>query len=407
MSHSLPADTSPLNAASAHSTAPASTDPQRAQDTYLPASLSPPEKLIEAARAGRMIILVDDENRENEGDLILPAQMVTPETINFIAKYARGLICLAMDHRRIAELGLPPMTAHNGSRHGTAFTVSIGAREGVTTGISAADRAHTVQVAIDPRKGRQDIVTPGHIFPLEAREGGVLVRAGHTEAAVDIARLAGLIPAGVLCEIMNEDGTMARLLDLQIFAARHGLLIGTIADLIAYRRRTETLVERRLTTPLKSRYGGDFTLHLYVNKVTYAEHLALVKGSISQNAPTLVRVHALSVLGDVLGEEGEGAESGALAAAMMAVAKAQNGVVVLIREPSPVSVSERLIQRLQGEKTPPDLRDYGIGAQILLDLGVRKMRLLSNSRRALVGLEGYGLEIIGHEPLILPGALSP
>ena len=243
--------------------------------------LSPTEEILEEARQGRMFILVDDEDRENEGDLVIPAQCATPEAVNFMAKFGRGLICLAMDSARIERLHLPLMAQQNGTRHQTAFTVSIEAREGVTTGISAADRARTVQVAIDPKTGPQDITTPGHVFPLLARDGGVLVRAGHTEAAVDIARMVGQVPAGVICEIMNDDGTMARLPDLVQFAQFHGLKVGTIADLIAHRRRTETIVEQRLVGTLDSRYGGRFQTYVYVNKVAYAEHIALVRGDIS------------------------------------------------------------------------------------------------------------------------------
>src|SRR5579871_3226059 len=263
--------------------------------------VSPTETIIEEARNGRMFVLVDDEDRENEGDLVIPAQMATPEAINFMAKYGRGLICLAMTDERVRELGLPLMSPSNESRLRTAFTISIEAREGVTTGISAPDRARTIAVAIDPSRGRNDIVSPGHVFPLVAREGGVLVRSGHTEAAVDVARLAGLNPSGVICEIMNDDGTMARRPDLVRFAQLHGLKIATIADLIAYRRRHDRLVEKKLETDFDSRYGGRYRMHIYVNKVAYVEHVALVKGDIATPGPVLVRMHSLNVLDDVLG----------------------------------------------------------------------------------------------------------
>ncbi|HYE00047.1 MAG TPA: 3,4-dihydroxy-2-butanone-4-phosphate synthase, partial [Alphaproteobacteria bacterium] len=318
-----------------------------------------------------MFILVDDEDRENEGDLVIPAQMATPEAINFMAKWGRGLICLAMERERVQQLGIPLMPQQNTTRHsGTAFTVSIEAREGVTTGISAADRAHTIQVAINPLCGPQDITTPGHIFPLVAREGGVLVRTGHTEAAVDISRLAGLNPSGVICEIMADDGTMARMPDLIKFAQFHGLKIGTIADLIAYRRRTETIVRRLVETELTSEFGGSFRMHVYANTVTYAEHIALVKGDVSGGGPVLVRMHALNVLDDVLGDHHAG-RAGELQNAMREIAREGRGVVVLIREPQPTSLSDRLKARLAAEAGGPkdgggELRDYGIGAQILL-----------------------------------------
>ncbi len=362
--------------------------------------VSSPEEVIEEARNGRMFILVDDEGRENEGDLVIPAQMATPEAINFMAKYGRGLICLAMTGERIAELGLPLMARKNESRHETAFTVSIEAKEGITTGISAPDRAHTVAVAVDPSKGAADIVTPGHIFPLMAREGGVLVRTGHTEAAVDISRLAGLNPAGVICEIMNDDGTMARRDDLIAFAQQHGLKIATIADLIAYRRVNDHIVERTIKTRFTSRYGGEFNMAIYVNRVSYAEHVALWMGDPeSSDDPVLVRMHALNVLDDVLGDETSG-KAGELQRSLEIIGREGRGVVVLIREPTPKSLSETLRARI-GEpvKGSGELRDYGVGAQILLDLGVRQMVLLSNTQRNIVGLEGYGLEVVDQRPI--------
>ncbi len=356
--------------------------------------LSSIEDILEDARQGRMFILVDDEGRENEGDLIIPASMATPEAINFMARYGRGLICLSLTSERVQQLGLPLMAQRNESRHGTAFTVSIEARQGISTGISAADRARTVAVAISPESDARDIATPGHIFPLMARDGGVLVRAGHTEAAVDVARLSGLQPAGVICEIMNDDGTMARMGDLIKFAQFHGLKIGTIADLIAYRRRTETYVERRAEAELDSSYGGKFRAVVYVNKIAYSEHIALVKGDVTAPGTVPVRMHALDVLSDTLGDTA--GKAGMLQSAMRLIANEDRGVVVLIREALPTAVSDK-IRRKAGEHVPHrvELRDYGIGAQILFDLGVREMELLTNSDYDIVGIEGYGLTITG------------
>jgi 3,4-dihydroxy 2-butanone 4-phosphate synthase/GTP cyclohydrolase II len=371
-------------------------DPKPVAEAFSDA-IAPIEEIIAEARAGRMFVLVDDEDRENEGDVVIAAQFADAEAINFMAKHARGLICLAMTRERIEALGLPLMAQANGTRHQTAFTVSIEAREGVTTGISAADRARTIAVAIDPTKGRADIVTPGHVFPLMAREGGTLVRAGHTEAAVDIARLAGLIPAGVICEVMNDDGTMARLPDLVAFARRHGLKLGTIADLIAYRRRTERLVRRIAETTIESAWGGTFRMIVYANTVEYAEHVALIKGEAGSGGPVLVRVHAVNVLTDVLGDGVPPGGESDLHAAMRMIGNEGRGVVVLIREPRPTALSERVARREEG--MPPALRDYGVGAQILADLGVREMVLLTNHPRAVVGLEGYGLAIVAHRPI--------
>ena len=365
-------------------------------------SLSSVEDIIDDARNGRMFILVDDEDRENEGDIVVPAQMATPDAINFMAKYGRGLICLALTHQRVRALNLPPMARRNTSRHETAFTVSIEAREGVTTGISASDRARTVAVAIDPSKNSEDIVAPGHIFPLEARDGGVLVRAGHTEAAVDIARLAGLNPSGVICEIMNDDGTMARMPDLVRFAEAHGLRIGSIADLIAYRLRHDRSVERLLESPFESLYGDGFRMLVYVNRVAYAEHLALVKGDLEAEGPVLVRMHAFNVLEDALGDTSTG-KAEELRQAMGMIDQAGCGVVVFIREPYKTALSDRVRARISGEEeNGPQLRDYGVGAQILLDLGVREMILLSNTRRTIIGLQGYGLKITGQQPISGP-----
>ncbi len=346
--------------------------------------------IIEEARAGRIFILVDDEDRENEGDLVIPAQFATPDAINFMIKHARGLVCLAMTKSRCEALGLPLMTQANGTRHETAFTISIEAREGVSTGISAADRARTVAVAINPELGRADIVSPGHIFPLMARDGGTLVRAGHTEAAVDIARLAGLIPAGVICEIIKDDGTMARLPDLVSFAQLHNLKLGTIADLIAYRRRNEQLVKRAEQGSVAAPNGGNWKLIAFESKVDGLEHLALVKGDISGPEPVLVRMHGMDLISDVLGGE----HFLALRGAMAQIEAAQRGVVVVLREQRKAAMSVGIRALVEGKSPPPALRDYGIGAQILLDLGVKNMVLLSNHKRSIIGLEGYGLNIV-------------
>ena len=361
-------------------------------------SLSSIEEVIEEAKLGRIFILVDDENRENEGDLCIPAEMATPDVINFMAKYARGLICLAMQRSRVEQLGLSLMARRNEGRHETAFTVSIEAREGVTTGISAHDRAHTISVATDVSRGQDDIVTPGHVFPLVARDGGSLVRAGHTEAVVDIARLAGLTPAGVICEIMNDDGTMARLPDLMGFAEQHNLKIATIADLISYRRRTESIVERSLESVLNSRHGGSWRLIVYLNKVTYAEHIALIKGDITEDAPILVRMHSLNVMEDVLGDQSGSRGGGELQSAMRNIADKGRGVVVVMREPTSTALSEKIRSKIKSATseggTENELRDYGVGAQILLDLGIKEMILLTNSEQTVIGLEGYGLSIL-------------
>jgi len=362
-------------------------------------TLSPIEEIIEDARNGRMFILVDDESRENEGDLVIPAQMATPDAINFMAMYGRGLICLSLTSGRVRDLNLPLMAQHNASRHQTAFTVSIEAREGVSTGISASDRARTIAVAIDPTKGAHDIISPGHVFPLVARDGGVLVRAGHTEAAVDVARLAGLYPAGVICEIMNDDGTMARLPDLIPFAKRHSLKVASIADLIAYRLRNDRIVARGPETEIHARVGGTFRLIVYVNEVAYAEHIALVKGDITTGPPVLVRMHALDVLDDLVGDTTRGKHND-LQGAMRLIGEAGRGVVVLIREPRATSLSERVRQSsAEGDAAGGELRDYGVGAQILRDLKIRDMILLSNSQRTIVGLTGYGLGVVDRRPI--------
>lgn len=360
--------------------------------------LSSIEEIIAEAKAGRMVILVDDEDRENEGDLVIPAQFATAEIINSMAKHARGLICLALEKAQVERLGLPPMARHNASRHATAFTVSIEAREGVTTGISAADRARTIAAASAPEAHAHDIASPGHIFPLEAREGGTLVRAGHTEAAVDIARLAGLVPAGVICEIMNDDGSMARLPDLLKFAATHQLKIGTIADLIAYRRRAEKLVTRLVESTINTGFAGEFRCIAYAQSPGYAEHLALIKNTITAATPTLVRMHALDIMHDVLGDTSHG-KAGILHQSMRLIDEAGSGVLVLLREARRTAASDGLKLRRGEEPATPILRDYGIGAQILLDLGVRDMTLLTNTPKMIVGLEGYGLHVSDHRPI--------
>jgi 3,4-dihydroxy 2-butanone 4-phosphate synthase/GTP cyclohydrolase II len=367
------------------------------EDDSLTGAISPIEDIIEDARNGRPYILVDAEDRENEGDVIIPAQFATPEQINFMAKHARGLICLSITAERARQLRLPPMASDNQSGHGTAFTVSIEAREGVTTGISAHDRAHTVAVAVDPTKGPDDIVSPGHVFPLVAKDGGVLVRAGHTEAAVDISRMAGLNPAGVICEIMKDDGSMARLPDLVAFAQLHGLKIGTIADLIAHRRRTERQVERVLETPFNSTYGGRFRMVIYRNSIDQTEHAVLTKGRIEPDKPTLVRMHRVDLATDMLGAVEARREY--VPKALKALADYDGAAVaVFIRDSNPHWLSERYGQG-QANHSENILRDYGIGAQILLDLGVRDMLLLTSSQTVLPGSAGYGLRILGRVPL--------
>lgn len=354
--------------------------------------LVPIEEIIAEARNGRMYVLIDDEDRENEGDLIIPAQMATPDVINFMATHCRGLICLALTRERVEALGLPPMSRANGTRHETAFTVSIEARTGVTTGISAADRARTIAVAINTNNGAQDIVTPGHVFPLSARDGGVLVRAGHTEAAVDVSRLAGLDPSGVICEIMRDDGQMARLPDLIPFAKKHGLKIGTIRDLIAYRHRHDHLVKMIAETEITSRYGGDWKVKTYVNKAEYAEHLVLQKGRVVPGKPTLVRVHVLAPFADILGEIGP--RGNGLQRAMEIVGEAGSGVIVVLRDNRPDRWSRRVGNRHEDDQMRDEQRNYGIGAQILVDLGVTDMELLINSSRSYIGLSAYGLTVV-------------
>ncbi|RZJ04392.1 MAG: 3,4-dihydroxy-2-butanone-4-phosphate synthase [Brevundimonas sp.] len=356
--------------------------------------ISPIEDILEDARNGKPYILVDAEDRENEGDIIIPAQFATPDQINFMARHARGLICLAITSDRARQLRLPPMAVENRTSMGTAFTVSIEAREGVTTGISAADRARTVQVAVDPARGADDIVSPGHVFPLVARDGGVLVRTGHTEAAVDISRMAGLTPAGVICEIMNDDGSMARMPDLVAFAQLHGLKIGTIADLIAYRRRTERYVERIMDTPFDSVHGGPFRLMLYRNTIEGAEHIALVKGKIEPGKPTLVRMHQVDFAADILGHVE--ARQNYVPQALRGISDHDGpGVTVFLRDPDLHGLAERLAGVEKPTAVDRSIKNYGVGAQILLDLGVRDMIVMSSTRPNPTALEGYGLRIVG------------
>ena len=344
------------------------------------------EEIIEDARNGRMFILIDHEDRENEGDLVIPAQMATPDAINFMATNGRGLICLALTSERVDQLGLELMSTNNSSRHETAFTISIEAREGVTTGISAHDRARTVAVAIDASKGMTDIATPGHVFPLRARSGGVLVRAGHTEAAVDISRLAGLNSSGVICEIMNEDGTMARLPELIGFAQKHGLKIGTISDLIAYRRRHDNLVRASDQTKIFSEFGGEWDMKVYEDETHGDQHIVLIKGDLTGDKPVLVRMHAMDPMLDIVGVGPRG-RADEFGAAMNLVAEEGRGGVVLLRDTA-MKIENN------DNTSPSTLRQYGLGAQILSSLGLSKLELLTNSPTPkVVGLEAYGLEI--------------
>ncbi|MGH7845492.1 MAG: 3,4-dihydroxy-2-butanone-4-phosphate synthase [Candidatus Binatia bacterium] len=372
------------------------------------------EEAIEDIRQGRMVVLMDDKNRENEGDLCMAAEKVTPEAINFMARFGRGLICLPLTEERVKQLGLRMMVSENTSPFGTAFTVSIDAAQNITTGISAADRCETILIAIEDNGGPQNLVTPGHVFPLQAKKGGVLVRAGQTEGSVDLARLAGLKPAGVICEVMNDDGTMARLPDLEKFAEMHGLKLVTIADLIQYRLRYDCLVYPVASARLPARFGGDFQATVYNTHVDDTEHLALVKGKISPHEETLVRMHSKFVPGDVFGFALRNT-SAVIRYSIERIAKEGKGVIVYLqtREDQLGSIlsSSRSGSDIKQAKPPfmqqTDFRDYGIGAQILRDLGVGKMRLLTNNPKNLVGLSGYGLEITASVPLEVGATRAP
>ena len=362
-------------------------------ETDLRESIAPIEEIIEEARLGRMFILVDQEDRENEGDLVIPAEFADADAINFMATHGRGLICMPLTAERIETLGLPMMAVNNSSRHETAFTVSIEAREGVSTGISAADRALTVAVAIDESQGPADIATPGHVFPLRARNGGVLVRAGHTEAAVDISRLAGLHPSGVICEIMKPDGEMARLPDLMTFAAEHGLKIGTISDLIAYRHKHDNLLRQRDERVVTSEYGGEWTMRIFADQITGTDHVMLSKGDLTTPEPVLVRTHALNALEDVLGLGPSAVDE--LPRAMRIIAKEGRGAVLLFREPNPKL-------RLEGDddEGPRTIKRTGVGAQIMSTMGLRDLVLLTDSPQTkYLGLEAYNLSIVGTRPI--------
>ncbi len=356
--------------------------------------LSSIDEIIADMRSGKPVIIVDDEDRENEGDIVIPAQLATSEVINFMAKQARGLICLPMETSMADRLGLQLMGRGNNIHHQTAFTISIEAKEGVTTGISAEDRAYTIQTAINQDNGPETIATPGHVFPLIARDGGVLVRAGHTEAAVDLAKMAGCSGAGVICEIMNDDGSMARLGQLVAYAKCHGLKIGTIADLIAYRRRTESMVDKIYDGTYISPRDKEFALHLYAAKIDYAEHIALVYGDITKsNEPLLVRMHAVDIMQDILGTD----QDKTLEHSIEMIEEEGCGVIVILRSPNPTSLSDRLNGINKLDKI---MRDYGIGAQILLDLGVKNMVLLSNNPKVVAGLDGYDLHIKAYRPIL-------
>lgn len=361
-------------------------------------NLATPEEIIDDARNGRMYILVDAEDRENEGDLIIPAQFATPNAINFMARFGRGLICLALEQERAEELGLKNMSAENRSRFETAFTQSIEAREGVTTGISAGDRSHTIQVAIDPDSREQDICSPGHMFPIIAKDGGVLVRTGHTEASVDISRLAGLNPSAVICEIMNDDGTMARLPDLARFAQFHGLKIGTIEDLVAYRMRKDHFVRHVASSNFTSQDGDEFKIHVYRNFLDNLEHVALSKGAPKAGEETLVRVHKIDFAGDILHENSP--RSGMIRDNMRQLADYDgHAVLVLIREGSIDTLLERLGANKQlVDRKEQNIREYGVGAQILVDQGVEKMRLITHTMPKLIGLDAYNIELVGITP---------
>lgn len=359
--------------------------------------LSTTNEIIAEAKAGKMFILVDDENRENEGDLVIPAEMCDDQKVNFMAKYGRGLICLALDENCVKKLDLPLMSMNNESRHRTAFTVSIEARQGIATGISAQDRAKTIRCAIDPNLGKEAIVSPGHIFPLKAQNGGVLVRAGHTEASVDISRLANLNPSAVICEIMNDDGSMARLKDLVKFAKKHHLKIGSIADLIEYRRSSEQLVELVGERKFHSKIAGEFLAKIYRSKIDNVEHIALIKGDIKAQDNVLVRMHHLNIISDCLDNFND-PRTGNLTKSLKKINKNHSGVLVLIRQ-----LSEKIIDNFfeeNGEnKSQKILRNYGTGAQILVDLGVKNLTLLTNTKKSVIGLDAYGIKIRGYKKI--------
>jgi len=356
-------------------------------------AIAPIEEIIEEARQGRMFVLVDHEDRENEGDLVIPAQFADADAINFMATHGRGLICLPMTEERVNTLGLPMMAVNNSARHETAFTVSIEAREGVTTGISAADRALTVKVAIDEDKGAVDIATPGHVFPLRARDGGVLVRAGHTEAAVDISRLAGLHPSGVICEIMKEDGTMARLPDLVAFCQQHDMKIGPISDLIAYRHKHDNLLVERDSRTVTSAYGGDWKMQIFTDEISGTDHVVLSKGDITTDAPVLVRTHAINALEDILGLGPSPADE--LPRAMQIIADEGRGAVLLFRDPDP-----RLRFEDEEDDRPRTVKRTGLGSQIMASLGLHQLILLTdNPDTRYLGLDAYDLSIVGTRPI--------
>tara|TARA_B100000676_G_scaffold219767_1_gene216735 strand:+ start:1717 stop:2880 length:1164 start_codon:yes stop_codon:yes gene_type:complete len=372
-------------------------------------ALSTPEELISEIAAGKLVVLVDDEDRENEGDLIIAGEKCDAEAVNFMATHGRGLVCLSLTSERVNGLGLSMMTKDNKETYSTAFTTSIEAREGVTTGISAADRAKTIAVAINENNGEESIVSPGHVFPLIARDGGVLVRAGHTEAAVDLARLAGLNPSGVICEIMKDDGTMARLPDLVEFCERHDLKLGTIADLIAYRLRHDSTVKRTIETIINRSFGGDFDLIVYESEVNGTEHVAVVKGKISGEDDVLVRMHAMNILDDTL-RDISSSRAGELEMSLRMISEEGTGAVVLIRDSWNALFSNQVNLRKasteidttknQSIKQNPIIRDYGVGAQILCDLGIKKMRLLTNTKESTIkGIDGYGLSITERVPI--------
>ncbi len=368
-------------------------------EATLKGAIAPTEEIIAEARAGRMFILVDHEDRENEGDFVIAAEFATPEAINFMAMHGRGLICLPMTSERIDRLGLPMMAVNNSSRHETPFTVSIEAREGVSTGISAHDRAHTVATAINEQNTMASLATPGHIFPLRARRGGVLIRAGHTEAAVDISRLAGLNPSGVICEIMKEDGTMARLPDLITFAQTHDMKIGTISDLIAYRHKHDNLITEIRRETVQSSHGGTWDMRIFTDQITGTEHVALIKGDITDGKPVLARTHALNALEDVLGiglaASDGGGPTGKLPRAMEIIAAEGRGAVFLFRQPRP-----KLSGEMEDDDTPRTIKQTGLGAQIMSTMGVHELILLTDSPKTrYLGLDAYGISIIGTRPI--------